>query len=135
MAAARLVVMEIRRGRPGGELVRQQPQQSNDIGLFDHLGFLRAFSSQYHVHGARNGPRSPPNRCLRVRNNRRTARTARFADQGRSPWSPRHSATASVRLVQPEAAGEVFQHAGQRSRSKATTSSPRRTFQRAMTLV
>jgi hypothetical protein len=44
VTATRLVVIEVLRPRLTNELLRQQPQQCHDIGLFDHLGSLRPLS-------------------------------------------------------------------------------------------
>ena len=51
MAAAWFVVPEIRRLGSRIELLRQQRQQRDDIGLLDHLGSLRPLPSKHDIHG------------------------------------------------------------------------------------
>ena len=42
--------MEVLRRGLATELLRQQPQQRDDIGLFDHLGLPRPLPPKHHVH-------------------------------------------------------------------------------------
>ena len=97
VAAARLVVIEVLRPCLADELLRQQPQQRHDIGLLDHLGFLRPLSPKHHVHWHGTAGIVRQIDVFESEIARELLEQSRFADQGRSPSSPRRSATASAR--------------------------------------
>src|ERR1700722_838791 len=50
VAAARLVVVEVRYPGLTNELLRQQREERHHISLFDHLGSLRPLPPKHHVH-------------------------------------------------------------------------------------
>jgi hypothetical protein len=50
VAAARLVVAEVRPPAIAGEFLRQQPEKRYDIGLLNDLGALRSLPPKHHVH-------------------------------------------------------------------------------------
>ncbi len=51
VAAARLVVAEVRPPALTGEFLRQQPEKRYNIGLLNDLGALRSLPPKHHVHG------------------------------------------------------------------------------------
>ena len=78
VAAALLIVLEIRQPGPRIAFFRQQGQQGHDVGLLHHLGSLCPLSSEDDVEGYRAFSVSRQIDRVRDRRSRQTVQTVRF---------------------------------------------------------